>query len=128
MEQLSLFDNIGMTKEQFAERILKEFNNLETVWKGKFYIEEIELSHWHHIDHPHNKILTIMLKAKNNRDNDNYFLQFAGDPESQKVVYNADIFSEYLGKLSKDKDFSIAVTPWFISIYWHNFELKEIPA
>lgn len=127
IEQFSLFDNISVTKEEFAERILEEFNGMDTVWKGQFYIEDVELAPWGHIPDPL-PVLTICLKAKNNNRNNNCFMQFEGDPESQRVVYNPEYFSDYIRKLSNDKDFAICVTPWNIYIFYHKFELKEIPA
>lgn len=124
--QISLFDNISVTKEEFAKRILEEFNGMDTVWKGQFYIKDVKLAPWDHIHDPF-PVLTIRLKAKNNNRNGNYFIQYEGDAESQRIVCNPEFFSNYIKGLSKDKDFAVCVTPWVIYIFFHKFELKKIP-
>ena len=123
-EQLSLFDNATMSKEDFAEKIVSELNKIDTVWKGKFYLDSLDLCHWDHVKTKH-KVLEVSIKAKNWRK-DNTFIQFKGDKQSQYNLYNANMLSDWLGEISKDKDFSIAITPWFINIYYHNWELKKI--
>lgn len=125
-EQFSLFDNISVTKEEFADRILKEFNGMDTVWKGKFFIDEVVLAPWDHIPDPL-PVLTIRLKAKNNNRNGNCFIQYEGETESQRIVCNPEFFSNYIKKLSKDKDFAVCITPWVIYIFFHKFEMKRIP-
>ena len=122
--QLNLFDNIGTTKEEFAQRICDEFNSLNTVWKNHFYVRESNLETWDHVK-LERKVLCICIKARNWRRNKT-FVQFEGDRESQRILYNAPYFSKYLADLEKDKDFSICITPWSIYIYFHNWELKKV--
>ena len=119
-EQLSLFDNPGMSKEELAQRLCDEFNSLETVWKGTFKVKDIELSRWDHISEK-DKVLSITIKPDLNS---NYLIQFDGDSESQKRIYRID--TPLVRQLSKDKDFSINITPWNIYIYYHKFERKKL--
>ena len=122
--QLSLFDNIGTTKEEFAQRICDELNKLETIWKGSFYVKDVSLSHWQHVN-LENRVLEICIKATKQTE-DQTFIQLRGDRESQLNLYNAACFSKYLADLEKDKDFSYCVTPWIVFIYYHNWELKKV--
>lgn len=120
MEQLSLFDNPYTTKEEIAQKICDEYNSIDTVWKGTFRVKSIELAVWHHSYDPE-KVLSITLKPELNG---NYLMQFEGDRESQKRVYNID--TPFIRKLAKDKDFAICVTPWVVYIFWHKFERKKV--
>lgn len=120
MEQLSLFDNISITKEEFAQRICDEFNSLDTVWKGTFKVKHVGLCVWEHIDDPE-KVLEITIKPTLG---DNYLMQFKGDKKSQEAVYRCD--TPYLNKLEQDKDFSICITPWDVYVFYHKFERKKL--
>lgn len=121
-EQLTLFDNFSVSKEDLAQKNCDEFNSLDTVWKGTFKVTKVELSKWEHIADP-NKILSISLSPVLNG---NYLIQFEGDKKSQRNIYNADRLSPFIKKLSQDKDFSYCITPWSIYIYWHKFERKKV--
>lgn len=123
-EQISLFDNIGTTKEEFAQKICDECNKLETVWKGEFYVEEVSLSWWNHVQLK-NRVLEIDIKARNLND-ENHLIQLKGDRESQKTLHNIVQYSDFIRNLCKDKDFDFTITPWFISVFYHNWELKKL--
>lgn len=119
-EQLSLFG--GSSIEDIAQIICDEFNKVPSVWKGSFKVKEVALCRWYHIDDP-NKVLEITLKPELNG---NYLTQFAGDKESQRNIYNANMFSPLLQRLEKDNDFAVCVTPWNIYIYYHKYERKNL--
>lgn len=120
VQQLSLFDEL--TTDDFANVICNEFNKLNTVWKGTFKVTEVELSKWEHIDDKE-KVLSVVIKPELNG---NYLVQFNGDKESQRTVYNACCFSPILERLEKDRDFAVCVTPWLICIYYHKYERKNL--
>lgn len=120
-EQLSLF----ATPEQiFAEKMCEEFNKLDTVFKGTFYIDECSLEWWNHVQLK-NRVLFICLKSPLNSTK-NSFMQFGGDRKSQKNLYNCGMLSDWIGEMAKDRDLCINITPWCIYIYYHNFEKKGI--
>ena len=120
MIQLSLFD-LGMSKEEFAQKLCDEFNKIDTVWE--FYVKRVSLAEWHHVDLK-NKVLEIDLDTRKNKKDK--FIYFQGDKQSQMNLYNIPFESEFVGKLNEDKDFSINITPWAVYIYFHNWELKKI--
>lgn len=123
-EQLSLFDNPTMSKEEFAEKVIAELNKIDTVWKGQFYLNKLLLEYWDHVKTKY-KVLEVHIKARNWRE-DSTFIQFKGDRQSQYNLYNAVVLSEWLSEISKDKDFSFSITPWNIYVFYHNWELKKI--
>lgn len=124
-EQIDLFADVYKNQQQmFAEKICDELNKLDTVFKGTFYVEKCSLAKWDHVPDAE-KVLEITIKSPlNNREN--RFIQLAGDEKSQLNLYNAGVLSDYLGKLSEDKDFSMAVTPWSIYVFYHKFERKKV--
>lgn len=122
-EQLSLFENPYLSKEEFAQRLCDEFNKLETVWKGNFYVEKIVLSYWDHVELK-DKALQIDIKAKDQGEDN--FIYLKGDRKSQENLVCCGDKSEFISKLLKDKDFSFAPTPWRIFIFYHNWERKKI--
>ena len=121
-EQLSLFDTSG--KWDFAQKLCDELNKLETVWKGCFFVSYCDLEEWTHVNLK-NKVLNICISAFH-RDDDSNFMQFKGDPESQRNLANCANLSEWIGKMTEDKDFSLCITPWNIYVYYHNFEVKKL--
>ena len=124
-EQISLFaEEERATQEQFADRICEEFNKLDTVFKGKFYVKKVSLELWEHVPMK-NKVLSISIKAEG-VSSQNSFIQFDGDRKSQVNIDNIAYFSPFVADLCKDKDFALCITPWVIYIYYHNFELKRI--
>ena len=123
-DQISLFDNISTTKEEFAQRICDECNKLDTFWKNQFYVDSVVLEWWDHVQLK-NRVLNICIKARNRNDKSN-FVQFQGDKESQLTLNNITFYSEYISKLTKDKDFAFIITPWNIFVFYHNWELKKV--
>ena len=122
VEQLSLF-SVGMSIDQFSSKLCEEFNKIDTVWKGGFYVKDASLENWEHVQLK-NKVLSITLDSKRNKKDK--FIYLKGDPQSQMNLYNIPFESEFVGKLNEDKDFSISITPWAVYIYFHNWELKKI--
>ena len=122
-EQLSLFEETGITKEELAERICAEFNKLDTVWKGTFRVKKIELERWKHISDP-DKTLDILINAEVSKGK--YLMYFEGDEESQQKVLCIGDYSPLVARLLKDKDFTFNPTPWFILFIWHKFEHKDL--
>lgn len=124
-EQISLFEELYKSEQQyFADRICDEFNAIDTVYKGTFYVDKVSLEKWDHISDPE-KVLNIIIKSPLNNDQ-NRFIQFAGDKQSQLNLYNIGCLSKWIGQLEKDRDFSISVTPWSIFVFYHKFERKKI--
>lgn len=120
-DQLSLFET---PEESLANRICEDLNKLPTVWKGQFYVGDVNLQKW---ENQKNKVLNIYIRAKNNKvGGDNTFVQLKGDRDSQKILCNCGYYIEWLAKLSEDRDFSMNVTPWSIFVFYHNFEGKKL--
>ena len=117
---MSLF---ATPEQMFADKLCEELNKLDTVFKGTFYVEEYGLETWTHVVLK-NRVLCICIKSPLNSTK-NSFIQFGGDHKSQVNLYNCEQLSEWIGKVSEDKDFSIAITPWNIQCYYHNFEKKK---
>ena len=125
IHQLSLFaEEERATQWKLADRICEEFNQLETVFKGKFFVAGCSLRHWTHVPKKY-KTLEISISAYG-VSTQNSFMQFGGDKQSQLNINNIPYISPFVGKLCEDKDFSLCVTPWNIYIFYHNFELKRI--
>lgn len=126
IHQLSLFAEEEREQQwKFADRICEEFNNLDTVFKGKFYVKKVSLELWEHVPMK-NKVLSISIKAEGVSSQNSFMLQFEGDRKSQLNINNIEYFSPFVADLCKDKDFALCITPWAIYIYYHNFELKRI--
>ena len=124
-EQISLFEELYKSEQQyFADRICDEFNTIDTVYKGTFYVDKVILCKWDHMNEP-DKVLEITIKSPLNNQQ-NRFIQFAGDKQSQLNLYNIGCLSKWIGQLEKDRDFSISVTPWDIFVFYHKFERKKI--
>ena len=123
-EQLSLFRSDMSETERFADRICEEFNKIDTVFKGSFYVESEVLERWEHIAEK-DKVLTVTIKSPKNNER-NRFTHFEGDKQSQLNIWNIEYLSDWIGKLRKDKDFAIAVTPWMILVFYHRFERKKV--
>lgn len=124
IEQLSLFE---AKQEYIANEVLKDLNNLNTIWKDTFYIHEIDLSLWEHISEK-DKVLTVIYESYANKEyasKDN-FIYFGKNIESMNEMNNIYEYSELLNKHKNDKDLSIAITPTMVFLYWHNFEKKDI--
>lgn len=125
MGQLSLFDISGINKETFANNILNDLNKLDTIWKGTFYIETLELNKWSHIKDD-DKVLEIIYKSKRIKDYgaDNNFTYWCKYKEDELKLFNLYEYSETLIKYLKDDDLSIQITPDMILVYFKKFEKK----
>lgn len=124
-EQISLFaEEERATQWKLADRICEEFNKLDTVFKGKFFVSRCVLCQWTHVPKKY-KTLEISISAYG-VSSENSFMQFGGDRESQLNINNIAYLSDYVGELCKDKDFSLTITPWSIYIYYDAFERKKI--
>ena len=121
--QLSLF----LSREQeLADTFNDLFNSFDTKWKDTFYIKDIELKKWDHIKSK-KRNLSIMIKSNKCLGFDeNSFTQFNNDKTDEiklrEQLENSNLFKY----LSKDKDFSISITPDTIFIHYHNFDDKQI--
>lgn len=122
IQQLSLFaEQEREIQWKFADKVCEEFNKLDTVFQ--FFVSSCSLVQWTHVPMK-NKTLNISISAFG-VSSDNSFMQFEGDRESQFNICNVLNLSEWMGKVSEDKDFNLTVTPWNIYIYYHNFEKKR---
>ena len=121
--QLSLFIS---QEQELADSFNDLFNSFDTKWKDTFYINEIELKKWDHVKSK-KRNLTIMIKSNKCLGFDeNSFTQFNKDKTDEiklrEQLENSNLFKY----LSKDKDFSISITPDIIFIHYHNFDDKQI--
>ena len=121
--QLSLF----IPKEQeLADRIVDEFNALDTKYKGTFYVSSIELEKWDHIKSK-KRNLTISIKSSECTGyNETSFTQFNSDKTSEVTLRESTEISKFLNYLSEDKDFSITITPDSLLVFYHNFDEKQL--
>ena len=122
-EQLSLFEETGITKEELADRICAEFNKLDTVWKGTFRVKRAKLVKWEHVNEP-DKVLEITIGADVSEGK--YLMYFKGSEESQRKAMCIGDYSPFMDRLLNDKDFSFNPTPWFILFIWHKYEKKNL--
>lgn len=124
IEQISLFE---AKQEYIANEVLKDLNNLNTIWKDTFYIREIDLSLWEHIS-AKDKVLTVIYESYANKEyaSDDNFIYFGKNIESMKELNDIYEYSELLNKYRNDKDLSISITPTMVFLYWHKFERKDI--
>ena len=120
-EQLSLF----ATKEQeFADRIVEEFNKLDTKYKDTFYIDKIELAKWDHISSKKRNLTVVIKSDKCTGYNETSFTQFNKD-KTDEIVLRESVQTNSLFKyLSKDEDFSIAITPDLLIVHYLKFDDK----
>ncbi len=122
IQQISLFaEQEREIQWKFADKVCEEFNKLDTVFQ--FFVSSCILEQWTHVPMK-NKTLNISISAFG-VSSDNSFMQFKGDRKSQYNICNILNLSEWMGKVSEDKDFNLTVTPWNIYIYYHNFEKKK---
>ena len=120
-EQLSLF----ATKEQeFADRIVEEFNKLDTKYKDTFYIDKIELAKWDHISSKKRNLTVVIKSDKCTGYNETSFTQFNKDKTDEIVLRESVQTSSLFNYLSRDKDFSIAITPDLLIVHYLKFDDK----
>ena len=126
MEQLSLFENTHINKEIFANNILNDLNRLDTIWKGTFYIDHIELSKWEHISDP-DKVLEIVYMSTMIEElgKGNCFTQWCDYKDDELKLLNLYEHSDTLMRYADDKDLSVSVTPDMIFVFFHKFERKR---
>lgn len=123
--QLSLFES---KENKFAKKMLDLINeaSIGTVWENSFYIEEIDLSKWNHLKSNKKRHLSISLNSDKNTGYATNFTYFNYDKTDEKILLNNIYESKLYKKLVEDKDFSIAIMPWLISIIYKNFDFKNI--
>lgn len=124
IEQTQLF-NVGLDKNYVANEILKDLNNLNTIWKGSFEIDDISLEKWEHTSDP-DKVLSIIYVSNVIKDfgDDNNFTYFCLYPESEKELQEIQKHSDLLKRYENDRDLAVYITPTMIIVYWHKFERK----
>ena len=123
--QMTLF---APREQELADRIVDEFNSLDTKYKGTFYLNKIELEKWDHIKSK-KRHLTITIKSdlcKEFADRENSFTQFNEDKTDEVVLRECTETNKFLNYLSDDKDFSISLTPDSIYVFYQNFDDKQI--
>ncbi len=122
--QLSLF---ATREQEFADRILEMFNEASkgTIWENSFSISKLELEKWDHIKSK-KRNLTIMLKNSKNVDYDTNFTYFNKDKTNELLLKENIDNNELFKMLSKDKDFSISLSPDTIFIHYLNFDEKVL--
>lgn len=124
-EELPLF-SLGIDKNVFANNILNDLNNLETIWKGTFYIDTLELSKWDHISDT-DKVLEIVYRSSKNEEygTDKSFTYWCTDKDSELKLLNLYDYSDTLMRFVDDKDLAVSVTPDMIFVFFHKFERKR---
>lgn len=130
-DQLNLFEMLepkeDNTLKVIAEWFCDEFNLLNTVWKNTFRVDSVKLEKWEHVQQK-KATLEIYLKTYHDvteKDGWKWALTQFGDQEKAIQLLKEIRGSMLLSQCNEDEDFSISVTPWFIAIYWKNFEDKE---
>lgn len=124
IEELQLF-NVGLDKNVFAKNILDDLNQIDTIWKGTFEIDCIELEKWDHITEK-DKVLMITYSSNiiDEYGSDNNFTYWCKYTDSEQKLYNLYEYSETLKKYENDKDLSVCITPDLIFVIFHKFERK----
>lgn len=120
--QLSLFES---REDELAKVMLNIFNSFDTKYKDTFNISKVELQRWEHIKSK-KRNLTILLKSPlaSNMGEDS-FTYFNTDKTDEIKLNESIMRNKLLSELSKDKDFSISLTPTLIHIYWNNYDEKK---
>ena len=112
-------------EELLADWLVRFFNSLPTKYKGTFEIGKVELKKWKHIrSKEENLMITITSTLADYGDNS--FTQFNKDKTDERIIHEAIDNSYLLTQLSKDKDFSISLSPSSIYIFYHKFKHKHI--
>lgn len=125
VEQTQLF-NVGLDKNVFAKNILDDLNKIDTIWKGTFEIDCIELEKWEHIAEK-DKVLMITYTSNIIREygSENNFTYWCKYKDSEEKLYNIYEYSKTLKRYENDKDLSVAITPDLIFVFFHKFERKN---
>lgn len=123
-EQLSIEPK---QEDLLANWLVDFFNSLDTKYKGTFYAEKPELKVWEHIASKKKNLSIYIGSPAASYSGNNAFTYFNREDKTDEIAINEAIYnSPFLSELSKDKDFSISLTPDTIHIYYHNFESKQI--
>lgn len=124
VEQTQLF-NVGLDKNVFAKNILDDLNRIDTIWKGTFEIDCIELEKWEHISEQ-DKVLMITYSSNIIQEygSENNFTYWCKYKDSEEKLFNLYEYSKTLKQYENDKDLSVAITPDLIFVFFHKFERK----
>lgn len=125
VSQMTLF---APREEELADRIVDIFNSFDTKYKGTFYVDDIRLEVWEHIKSK-KRNLTICLKSTKCTEYSNKetaFTCFNTDKSDETLLRESVDIDPFLKYLSKDKDFSISLTPDTLFVFYHNFDEKQI--
>ncbi|MDO5002774.1 MAG: SNF2-related protein [bacterium] len=120
--QLTLF---APREQELADRLVDIFNSFDTKYKGTFYVDSIELEKWNHIK-SNKRNLTITIKSDMTEEGENSFTYFNIDKKDETLLRESIEIDPFLKYLSKDKDFSINVTPDSFYIFYSKFDEKNI--
>ena len=122
-EQLSLF---ASKEQELADKLVDEFNKLDTKYQGTFYVDSIELEKWDHTSSK-KRNLTISIKSeKCTGYNETAFTQFNSDKTDEVVLRESVQTNPLLKYLSKDSDFSITIAPDSLYVFYLNFDKKVL--
>lgn len=123
-EQLSLEPK---REDLLANWLVDFFNSLDTKYKGTFYAEKPELKVWEHISSKKKNLSISISSPAAGYSSNAAFTYFNREDKTDEITMNEAIYNNrFLSELSKDKDFSITLTPSTIHVYFHNFESKQI--
>lgn len=114
-------------EDLLANWLVDFFNSLDTKYKGTFIAEKPELKVWEHINSKKKNLSIHISSPAAKYSGDSAFTYFNREDKTDEITINEAIYNNrFLSELSKDKDFSISLTPDTIHIYFHNFESKQL--
>lgn len=127
IEEETTENDINSEEYIFTKNILDILNKLETIWKGTLEIDSVSNEVWGHISSK-NKNLHSTIKTKLNTalhyGNENCFIRFNNQQDT--IKFNDEVYcNDQLRTLTKNKNFSLAITPNKIHIFYHNFDNRE---
>lgn len=115
------------SEDLLANWLVDFFNSLDTKYKGTFYAEKPELKVWEHISSKKKNLSIHISSPAAKFSGDSAFTYFNREDKTDEITINEAIYNNrFLSELSKDKDFSITLSPDTIYIYFHNFESKQL--
>lgn len=127
MRQLDMFDFIEDEKEiqakKLADRVISVLNDLDTKFKDTFFLDRVEIHPWH--TGRNTRTLSIYIESTIADYREYTLLPYNGNNKEEAEAINDALYDNF-GHLTKDKDFSITMTPMRISIYWHNIDFKDL--
>lgn len=114
-------------EDLLANWLVDFFNSLDTKYKGTFYAEKPELKVWEHINSKKKNLSIHISSPAAKFSGDSAFTYFNREDKTDEIAINEAFYNNrFLSELSKDKDFSITLSPNTIYIYFHNFESKQL--